>query len=58
MEAELKKEFPESTVELVKGDGGIFDITMNGSLIYSKQRDDCEHFPAEGEIIRIVREKS
>jgi len=55
VEAELKKEFPGSTVELVPGSGGIFDITMDGSLIYQKDRSACGQFPDDGEIASIVR---
>lgn len=34
--------------ELVKGRGGIFDVTLNGTLVYSKR--ETGRFPAEGEV--------
>jgi len=55
VEAELKEEFPGSTVELVAGKGGIFEVTMDGSTVYSKDRDVCGGFPDEGEIQRLAR---
>ena len=56
MEAELKKEFPGSTVELVGGKGGIFEVSLGGSKIYEKDCDVCDRFPEEGEITRLVHE--
>ena len=56
MEAELKNEFPGSTVELVGGKGGIFEVSLGGSTIYKKDRDVCDRFPEEGEIPRLVHE--
>jgi selT/selW/selH-like putative selenoprotein len=56
VEAELKKEFPGSTVELVGGKGGIFEVTLDGSTIYEKDREVCDRFPDKGEVPRLVRE--
>jgi len=56
VEAELKNEFPGSTVELVGGKGGIFEVTLDGSPIYEKDPDVCDRFPEEGEIARLVHE--
>ena len=56
MEAELKTEFPGSTVELVGGKGGIFEVTLDGTTVYEKDREVCDRFPEEGEVPRLVRE--
>ena len=56
MEAELKEAFPDSTVELVGGKGGIFEVTLDGSPIYEKDPEVCDRFPEEGEVPRLVRE--
>jgi selT/selW/selH-like putative selenoprotein len=56
VEAELKKEFPDSTVELVGGSGGVFEVTLGDSIVYSKDRDVCDRFPGEGEVTALVRE--
>ena len=56
MEAELKEAFPDSTVEIVGGKGGIFEVSLDGTTFYEKDREVCDRFPDEGEIPRIVRE--
>lgn len=56
MEAELLSEFPGSTVKLVGGKGGIFEVTADDTVIYEKDREVCNRFPEEGEIPRLVRE--
>ena len=56
MEAELKEAFPDSKVELVGGKGGIFEVTLDGSLVYEKDREVCDRFPEKGEVPRLVRE--
>ncbi len=56
MEAELLSEFPGSTVELIGGKGGIFEVTADDTVIYEKDREVCNRFPEEGEIPRLVRE--
>jgi selT/selW/selH-like putative selenoprotein len=55
VENELKREFPECTVELVEGSGGVFDVTLDGSMVYSKF-EKGDRFPEEGEVSRLVRE--
>lgn len=56
MEAEVKKDFPGSTVELVGGKGGIFEVILDGSTVFEKDREVCDRFPEEGEVPRLVRE--
>ena len=56
MEAELKQEFPDSTVELVGGKGGIFEVSLGDTLVYQKDREVCDRFPAEGEVAALVRD--
>jgi selT/selW/selH-like putative selenoprotein len=55
VEAELKANYPDSNVTLVKGSGGIFDIKCDGKLIYSKQNIEGNRFPGEGEITRLIK---
>jgi selT/selW/selH-like putative selenoprotein len=54
VEAEVKANDPGSVVKLIKGSGGVFDVTCNGKLIYSKQRTDGDRFPRAGEITRLI----
>ena len=49
MADELKKGLTEANVETVEGSGGVFEVTLNGSLIFSKK--DTDRFPNEGEVI-------
>ena len=38
--------------ELIKGTGGVFEVTLNNSLIFSK--DDLGRFPEDGEIEDLI----
>lgn len=40
--------------ELVKGDGGVFDVVRDGQLVFSKH--EAGRFPEEAEIIELLRE--
>jgi hypothetical protein len=48
--AELNARYPEDNLvfDLVVGGRGIFDVTANGTLIYSKHAQD--RFPMLGEV--------
>jgi selenoprotein W-related protein len=39
--------------ELVKGSGGVFDVTADGSLVYSKHRTG--RFPDNAEVLQSLR---
>jgi selenoprotein W-related protein len=39
--------------ELIQGSGGIFDVTADGALIYSKHRTG--HFPENAEVLQALR---
>ena len=51
---ELKKGLTEANVETVEGSGGVFEATLNGSLIFSKK--DTDRFPNEGEVLKSIKE--
>jgi selenoprotein W-related protein len=38
MEARIRAEYPDATVELVPSSGGVFEVTRDGELIYSKRQ--------------------
>jgi selenoprotein W-related protein len=38
MEARIKEEFPGTEVELIESSGGVFEVTRDGELIYSKKQ--------------------
>lgn len=50
---ELKKKFG-ADIELVAGSNGIFDISLDGNMIYSKSEQG--RFPQPGEIIKLIEE--
>lgn len=52
MAAEIKKVFGVET-KLVRGDNGIFDVKLNGKLIYTKAK--THSFPEPGEIATLIR---
>jgi selT/selW/selH-like putative selenoprotein len=54
VEAEVKAKYPGSIVKLIKGGGGAFDVTCNGTLIYSKLHIEGQRFPNDGEITRLI----
>jgi len=39
--------------ELIKGGGGVFDVTVDGVLIYSKHRTG--RFPDNAEVLQALR---
>ena len=39
--------------ELIKGGGGVFDVTVDGALIYSKHRTG--RFPENEEVLQALR---
>ena len=53
MAAFLQQEFGVDA-ELIPGSGGVFDVRVDGELIYSK--DDMGRFPADDEIAKGIRE--
>ncbi len=52
MEATLKKELGAEVV-LIKGRGGIFDVTADGKPVYSKHATG--RFPEENEVVEAIR---
>ncbi len=54
MQAAIKKEFGV-TADLRGGHGGVFDVTIDGKLVYSK--DQTFRFPTNEEIFAKVREQ-
>ena len=39
--------------ELIKGGGGIFDVRLDGELIYSK--DETGRFPKDAEVLQALK---
>ncbi|HIA93838.1 MAG TPA: SelT/SelW/SelH family protein [Candidatus Marinimicrobia bacterium] len=56
MEVELKTKFPKVDTKLISSGGGVFEVTLDGELIYSKKALD--RFPEEGEIETLIKDYS
>ncbi len=52
MAAELEKEFG-ATSDLVASGGGVFEVTVDGKLLFSKK--SLDRFPDAGEIVGLIR---
>ncbi len=53
MEARIKQEFPGSDVELVRSSGGVFEVSKDDQLIYSKRATGLH--PTWNEIVAKLR---
>ncbi len=55
MEAALRQEggMAADQIALVKGDRGVFDVRLDGEIIFSKKA--AGRFPTNAEIIALVR---
>ena len=49
----IKSELADANVEIVEGSGGVFEVTFDGKLIYSKK--ETGEFPEENEILDILK---
>ena len=52
MAVELRQAF-DAQVKLVESAGGVFDVTVDGKLVYSKNKTG--RFPDEGEVTELVQ---
>ena len=55
MAAELTEAFPDMEIKLIPGSGGIFEVTVDGGMIFSKKRVGRHAQP--GEVVELVRAK-
>ena len=54
LEAELKSKFPGVETELISSGGGVFEIMLNGDLIFSKKAKG--RFPDDGEVASLIKQ--
>lgn len=50
---DLVKEKFKTNVDLVASSGGVFEITVDDKLVFSKKKED--RFPTDNELIELVR---
>ena len=39
--------------KMIEGSGGVFDVTVDGKLVYSKHQTG--RFPSPGEVLKLVK---
>tara|TARA_Y100001960_G_scaffold286959_1_gene324653 strand:+ start:64 stop:237 length:174 start_codon:yes stop_codon:yes gene_type:complete len=52
LEAHLKTKYNGADVKLISSGGGVFEITLDNELIFSKK--DLGRFPDDGEIDNLI----
>ena len=52
---EIKTVYPDAQVELIESGGGIFDVTCDTKMVYSKKNTRENRFPEDGEIASLVK---
>jgi predicted Rdx family selenoprotein len=55
LEAEILEVFPAADVQLVESSGGVFEVTVDGDLIFSKGALGRHAQP--GEVLLLLRER-
>jgi selenoprotein W-related protein len=53
--AELKQAFPDSEVRLIPSSGGVFEVQLDGALVFSKKASRRHAEP--GEVVGLIRER-
>ncbi|MBL51662.1 MAG: hypothetical protein CMG57_06865 [Candidatus Marinimicrobia bacterium] len=56
MEEELKSKFPGIETNLISSGGGVYEVSLDGNLIFSKK--ELKRFPDEREIEKLIKENS
>ena len=55
LEVELKNNFPQADISLISSGGGVFEISLNDNLIFSKKA--LNRFPDSGEIKKLIMDR-
>ena len=54
----MKADFSDAEVELVEGDHGVFDIAVDGKMIFSRGCSNFgKRFPHVGETTELIRKE-
>jgi selenoprotein W-related protein len=51
--AEIKQAFPDADIRLLESSGGLFEVTVDGTLIFSKKATRRHAQP--GEVLRAIQ---
>jgi selT/selW/selH-like putative selenoprotein len=52
--AELKQTFPDAEIRLLESSGGLFEVTVDGALVFSKKATRRHAQP--GEVLTAIRQ--
>jgi len=55
LEAEIRQEYPEADVRLIEASGGVFEVSVDGQLVFSKANLGRHAQP--GEVVRLIAER-
>jgi selT/selW/selH-like putative selenoprotein len=50
--AEIKQAFPDADIRLLESSGGLFEVTVDGTLVFSKKATRRHAQP--GEVLRAI----
>jgi selT/selW/selH-like putative selenoprotein len=53
--AELKKALPDAEVRLLESSGGVFEVNVDGTVVFSKKSAGRHATP--GEVLGLIRKK-
>ena len=56
LEAELRKNFQNIEIKLISGGGGVFEVSLDKNLIFSKK--SLGRFPKQLEIVDLIVKKT
>jgi selT/selW/selH-like putative selenoprotein len=51
--AEIRQAFPQAEVQLVHSSGGVFEVTVDGTLVFSKKA--LRRHAQPGEVVELIR---
>ncbi len=54
LEVELKSKFSNLKTELISSGGGVFEVVLDGKLIFSKK--SLDRFPEKDEIEKLIKQ--
>ncbi len=54
MAAEVKEVYPDAEIKLIEASGGLFEVTVDGNLVFSKQA--LGRHAEDGEVLRLMVE--
>ncbi len=55
MAAEIKQRFPDAAVKLIEASGGLFEVAVDGDLVFSKKALGRHAEP--GEVVKLIERR-